>query len=132
MTFPRKIALIATSLVVFAAAPAVAGDAAKGEKVFRKCAACHSIEPGKNKVGPSLAGVVGRACGSAEGYKYGKGYQAACAAGFTVDEAFLTEYLVDPSAKLSEIAGSKQRSKMVFKLRGEDDIADVIEYLKAN
>ena len=47
------------------------GDPAAGEKVFRKCAACHAIEPdGPNKVGPSLYGVVGRTTGTVEGFKY--------------------------------------------------------------
>ncbi|WP_417828166.1 c-type cytochrome [Thalassospira sp.] len=130
MTFSRKLFLVASSLVVLSAAPAVAGDAAKGEKLFKRCAACHSLDAGVNKVGPSLAGSFGRECGTVEGYKYGKGYLAACEKGFTADEAFLTDYLKDPSAKLSEVAGSKQRSKMAFKLKKDSDIADVIEFLK--
>ncbi|KZB70652.1 MULTISPECIES: cytochrome c family protein [Thalassospira] len=130
MTFPRKLALVASSLAFLSAAPALAGDAAKGEKLFKRCAACHSLEAGVNKVGPSLAGSVGRECGTVEGYKYGRGYQAACEKGFVADEAFLTDYLRDPSAKLSEIAGSKQRSKMAFKLKKDEDIADIIEFLK--
>ncbi|MBS8273746.1 cytochrome C [Thalassospira tepidiphila] len=130
MTFPRKLALVASSLAFLSAAPALAGDAAKGEKLFKRCAACHSLEAGVNKVGPSLAGSVGRECGTVEGYKYGSGYQAACEKGFVADEAFLTDYLRDPSAKLSEIAGSKQRSKMAFKLKKDEDIADIIEFLK--
>ena len=44
--------------------PPVTGDAAKGEQVFRKCRACHSLETGKNTVGPSLAGVFGRKAGA--------------------------------------------------------------------
>ena len=130
MTFPRKLALVASSLAFLSAAPALAGDAAKGEKLFKRCAACHSLEAGVNKVGPSLAGSVGRECGTVEGFKYGRGYQAACEKGFVADEAFLTDYLRDPSAKLSEIAGSKQRSKMAFKLKKDEDIADIIEFLK--
>jgi cytochrome c len=130
MTFPRKLALVASSLAFLSAAPALAGDAAKGEKLFKRCAACHSLEAGVNKVGPSLAGSVGRECGTVEGYKDGSGYQAACEKGFVADEAFLTDYLRDPSAKLSEIAGSKQRSKMAFKLKKDEDIADIIEFLK--
>ncbi len=47
-----------------------AADAEAGKKVFNKCAACHSVEAGKNKVGPSLFGVVGRKAGSVEGYNY--------------------------------------------------------------
>jgi cytochrome c len=127
-----KTLTIAATLAVLGVAPAMAGDAEKGEKVFKKCAACHSIEAGQNKVGPSLAGAFGAQCGHVADFKYGKGYQAACEKGFTIDEAFLVDYLQDPSAKLSEISGSKERSKMTFKLKKEDEIADVIEYLKAH
>ncbi|MFV1853017.1 MAG: c-type cytochrome [Thalassospira sp.] len=130
MTFPRKLALVASSLFILSATPSIAGDAANGEKLFKRCAACHSLDEGVNKVGPSLAGSVGRQCGTVEGYKYGAGYKAACDKGFVADEAFLTDYLQDPSAKLSEIAGSKERSKMAFKLKKDSDIADIIEFLK--
>ncbi|WP_289079271.1 c-type cytochrome [uncultured Thalassospira sp.] len=130
MTYLRKLSFVASSLVILATAPAMAGDTANGEKLFKRCAACHSIEAGVNKVGPSLAGAVGRECGTVEGYKYGRGYLAACEKGFVADEAFLTDYLKDPSAKLSEIAGSKERSKMAFKLKKDEDVADIIEFLK--
>jgi len=131
MTFSRKLVLVASSLAFLSASPAIAGDAAKGEKLFKRCAACHSLDAGVNKVGPSLAGSIGRECGTVDGFKYGKGYLEACEKGFVIDEAFLTDYLKDPSAKLSEIAGSKQRSKMAFKLKKDEDIADIIEFLKA-
>ncbi|WP_404421826.1 c-type cytochrome [Thalassospira australica] len=127
-----KTLTIAATMAVLGVVPAMAGDAANGEKVFKKCAACHSVEPGQNKVGPSLAGAFGAQCGHVADYKYGKGYLAACEKGFTIDETFLVDYLQDPSAKLSEIAGSKERSKMTLKLKKEDEIADVIEYLKAH
>lgn len=130
MTFSRKLVLAASTLIILSATPALAGDAAKGEKLFKRCAACHSLDAGVNKVGPSLANSVGRECGTVDGYKYGRGYQAACENGFVADEAFLTDYLKDPSAKLSEIAGSKQRSKMTFKLRKDSDIADIIAFLQ--
>ena len=45
-------------------------DPAAGERVFRKCAACHSLDEGVNGTGPSLYGVVGRAAGAMEGYAY--------------------------------------------------------------
>ena len=45
-------------------------DADAGKKIYRKCKACHKAEEGKNGVGPSLWGVVGRDVGSVEGYKY--------------------------------------------------------------
>jgi len=52
-------------------------SAAEGEKVFKKCAACHSIaEGGKNKIGPALWGVLGRKAGSLSNYKYSKAMTA--------------------------------------------------------
>ncbi|NNE80875.1 MAG: cytochrome c family protein [Silicimonas sp.] len=45
-------------------------DAAAGEKLFRQCKACHSIEDGKNGTGPSLYSIVDRAVGAEDGYKY--------------------------------------------------------------
>src|SRR5262249_36908902 len=47
---------------------AMSGDAAAGRQVFRKCQACHSLEPGKNMLGPSLADVIGRKAGTEPGY----------------------------------------------------------------
>jgi len=49
------------------------GDAGSGEKIFKKCAACHSIvKDGKNKIGPALYNVVGRQIGGVSDYKYSK------------------------------------------------------------
>lgn len=54
-----------------AAALLAAGDAAKGARAARKCATCHSFEPGgANKIGPNLAGIIGRDVASVEGFKY--------------------------------------------------------------
>lgn len=111
-----------------APAPAAAAD---GAKVFKKCKACHTLD-GKHRQGPTLQGAFGRACGGAEGFKYGKGYKAACKTGqFVLDEAFLMEYLADPSKALTaQNGGKKARSKMAFKLRKEDQRKAVIEFLK--
>ncbi len=60
--------LAMTLIAAFAAGPALAdGD---GEKVFKKCKTCHSLQAGDNKVGPSLSGVTGRTAGTVEGFKY--------------------------------------------------------------
>ena len=59
----RLTMLVATALLI-GAGHAGAADAEAGKKVFNKCAACHSVEPGKNKIGPSLFGVYGRKAGT--------------------------------------------------------------------
>lgn len=96
-----------------------------GEKVFNKCKACHSLEAGVSKVGPSLAGVVGRKAGTAEGYNRYKGLKGA---DWVWDEAALMAYLEDPSAFTKEKTGN--RAAMVQKLPKESDRKAVIEYLK--
>lgn len=113
------------AVAMIAAAPAMAfaeGDAAKGEKVFRKCKACHAVGPGaKNKVGPALNGVVGRKAGEVEGYKYS---DALTGAGLTWDEATLNEFLIKPKDKVPG-------TKMIFGgLKKDDQRADLIAYLK--
>ena len=61
---------LALSAVLGAGMAQASGDAAKGEKVFNKCKACHTLEAGKNRVGPSLNGLFGRAAGTVEGFKH--------------------------------------------------------------
>ncbi len=99
------------------------GDAAKGEKVFKKCKACHAADKAKNKVGPHLVGIIGRKAGSVEGYKYGKGLTDAADKIGEWDEAKLADYLADPKGYI----GGK--SKMTFKLKKEDQRKDVAAYL---
>ena len=101
---------------------AAAQDAAAGEKVFAKCKICHQIGEGaKNMVGPVLNGVVGRQAGTYPGYHYSEANKKS---GITWDEATLKEYLKDPKAKVPG-------TKMVFPgLQSDDDIANVIAYLK--
>ena len=119
--------LTATLALAFAAAlgsgAAVAeGDAAAGEKVFKKCKTCHTFDPGKKKIGPHLKGVIGRKAGAVEGYKYSK---AMAAADIIWDEANLDKYLTKPKAFL-------KGTKMAFAgLKKEAQRADVIAYLKA-
>lgn len=116
-------ALAAISLCL--AAPALAaGDAAAGKAVFRKCAPCHSTEP-VNRVGPTLAGVVGRPVASVAGYGYSPAMRAFSEGGRVWNEAKLAEYLQSPKAMVPE-------TRMTFAgLRKIEDIADLIAYLKA-
>lgn len=121
----------ALSLTLAATSAFAEGDAEKGAKVFKKCAACHTIEEGgKAKAGPNLFGVVGRKAGSVP-HKYSKGYMALAEKGFTWTEEAISEYLVDLTEFLRAQTGDdKAKSKMTLKLPKEDDRADVIAYLK--
>ena len=108
------------------------GDAANGEKVFKKCASCHMVGDGaKNKVGPVLNGVFGRTAGTFEDYKYGKSIVAAGEAGLTWTEEEMFEYLADPKKYLrTKLDDKKAKSKMSFKLKKEDERKDIIAYIK--
>ena len=119
---------LALAGLLIAVAPTIAladGDAKKGEKVFKKCKACHTVKKEKNKVGPHLVGVFGRAAGTVANYKYSKNMKAKAAEIGNWDEAKLDEWLKNPKKYL----GGK--SKMTFKLKKEDQRADVIAYLKS-
>ena len=97
------------------------GDAAKGEKVFKKCKTCHTFDPGKKKIGPHLKGIIGRKSASVEGYKYSKAMKAA---DVTWDEETLDEFLKKPKAFI-------KGTKMTFAgLKKESQRQDVIAYLK--
>ena len=100
------------------------GDISHGEKVFKKCAACHLVNKGgENKIGPALYGVIGRKVASKEDYKYSKAM-----ANYDKDWTFeeMNGYLKKPQ---SYIKGTK----MAFAgLRKEKDRASVILYLNKN
>jgi len=100
------------------------GDIAVGEKVFKKCAACHSIvKGGKNNIGPALYNVVGRQIGVVNDYKYSKALS-----GYGKEWTFeeLNGYLTKPAKWI-------KGTKMAFAgLRKEKDRASVILYLNQN
>ena len=100
------------------------GDIAIGEKVFKKCAACHSIvKGGKNNIGPALYNVVWRKIGIVEDYKYSKAL-ASYDKEWTLEE--LNGYLIKPAKWI-------KGTKMAFAgLRKEKDRASVIKYLNQN
>ncbi|MDC1010671.1 cytochrome c family protein [Candidatus Pelagibacter sp.] len=100
------------------------GDIVSGEKIFKKCAACHSINKGgKNKIGPALYNIVGRAVGGVDDYKYSKAL-ASYGKEWTFEE--LNGFLLKPA---SYIKGTKMS---YAGLRKEKDRASVIKYLNQN
>ncbi len=128
MSLSKKLIGVIGAVVVVAVTLPGAAIAADGAKVFKKCAACHSTEAGKHKVGPSLAGVVGRKAGTAEGFE--KRYKGLKDADWSWDKASLMAYLENPSKFTKAKTG--KRSSMGLKLKKEDDRKAVIEYLKAH
>lgn len=115
------------TLAVFllATGPAQAdGDVAKGEQVFKKCMACHTVSDKTNKVGPYLVGIVGRPVASVEDYKYSDDMKAYGSTGAVWDEAALQAYLEKPKAVVA-------KTKMAFAgLNKEDEREDLIAFLK--
>ena len=97
------------------------GDVVLGEKIFKKCAACHSINKGgKNNIGPALYNVVGRKVGGVADYKYSKAL-ATYDKEWTFEE--LNGFLIKPSKWI-------KGTKMAYAgLRKEKDRASVIKYL---
>lgn len=97
------------------------GDAAAGEKVFMQCASCHVVEPGVNRVGPSLAGIIGRAAGTVEGFNY---TDANKNSGITWTPEKMFQYLENPQRVVPG-------TKMAFAgLKNGQDRANVIAYLQ--
>jgi nitrite reductase (NO-forming) len=97
-----------------------AGDPVAGRQVFKKCQACHSLEPGRNLVGPSLAGIIGRKAGSEPNYSYSDAMKAS---DIVWTAATLDPYLLAPQ---KVVPGNK----MPFPgLKTEHDRDDIIAYL---
>jgi cytochrome c len=112
--------LVAGVALMAGVSAASAQDATEGEKVFRQCKACHSLEEGKKGVGPSLHGLIGRQSGSLEGFAYSPAMKAA---GVTWNEENLTKYIADPKGF---VAGNKMAFAGVKK---EEDLKNVVAYL---
>jgi cytochrome c len=113
----------ALTVLAASAAPvtAVAADVDAGKEEFKKCALCHTAEPGKNKIGPSLFGVVGRKSASVENYPYSEAMKKF---DHTWDPETLDKYLTDPRAVVPN-------TKMIFPgIKDEKERQDVIAYLE--
>ncbi|MBC7180144.1 MAG: cytochrome c family protein, partial [Roseovarius sp.] len=99
---------------------------AEGEKVFKKCSACHQVGEGAtNRVGPVLNGVMGRAAGSVEGFKYSDALQTMAADGLVWTDETLTAFLANPR-------GYMKGTKMSFAgLKKDEDLAAISAYLSS-
>ena len=117
-------ALTALALTGMAGAALAEGDAAAGEKVFRKCKSCHQVGDGaKNRIGPVLTGIVDNEIASVEDFKYSKAFLAKKEEGLVWTEEVLDTYLTKPK---KFIPGTK----MSFSgLKKETQRANIIAYL---
>jgi len=112
---------IAAAGSLLLAIPAQAQNAENGQKVFKQqCGICHDVAAGKNKIGPSMFGVVGRKAGTEAGFTYSDGNKNS---GLTWDEATLDKYLTDPRGM---VAGTKMTYAGV---KNEEQRKDLIAYL---
>ena len=116
-----KSTIATTGLILLMAAPAFAADAEAGKALFTsKCGSCHTVEAGKNKIGPSLAGIVGRKAGTAPGFQYSEALKA-----FGKD---WTPDLLDSMIK--DAKATVPGTKMVFAgLPADADRANLVAYL---
>ena len=108
-------------LTAMAASSAVAADVEAGKTEFKKCALCHTTEPGKNKIGPSLFGVVGRKSASLDNFAYSDAMKKF---DHVWDDETLDKYLADPRALVPG-------TRMIFTgIKDEKERQDVIAYLE--
>lgn len=130
LKFPKRflgkslgLALIGISFTIFL--PAQAADVDQGKKIFNRCKACHAVGEGaKNRVGPQLNELFGRAAGSVDGYIYSKAMSEAGEQGLIWKDDTLAVYLAAPKAMI-------KGTKMAFAgLKKEDQIADLLAWLK--
>ena len=120
--FSRKLGQFAVA-VALASPLALAhsnAQAQDGARIYNQCKACHALEAGVNRVGPSLADIEGRAAGTVDGFRYSDALKNS---GISWDAATLGEYLADPR-------GYIPGNRMAFRgIRDEGQRAAVIEYL---
>jgi cytochrome c2 len=116
------VAIILSLSVILASGVASAdGNAKKGKRVFNKCKACHTLAEGKNRIGPSLHGIIGRKSGTAPKFHYSSAMKKA---NIVWNEKTLDQFLKKPRKFV-------HGTKMSFPgLRKEDDRENVIAYLK--
>ena len=91
----KRASLTAALLLAATRLACAEGDAARGEKRYEECAACHALETGKESVGPDLHGVFGRKAGEAADFRYSPALKRS---GITWDEHTIETFIADPQA----------------------------------
>jgi cytochrome c len=123
--FVKGLSVLGLSLVLPLAAHASEPDLAKGAKVFKKCAACHTLADGEeNKIGPNLFGMFDRSVATVEGFNYSDGMTTRATEIGTWDDANLAEYLTKPR---DYVPGTNMS---FVGLRKEKDRVNLIAYLR--
>ena len=113
--------VIGMIIIILTVSIANTADPVKGKKVFKKCVACHSLQEGKNKIGPSLYNLLGRKAGSVDGYKYSKAMKNS---DVVWDEESLDKFLTKPRKFI-------KKTKMLFRgIKKKSLRDDIISYLK--
>ena len=117
----RLLAIVmAAGLLLAAPRPGAAADAAAGQAIFNRCKICHSVDAGKNMVGPSLHGLFGRKAGTADNFAYSEAMKNS---GIVWDDDTLTKYLHDPKAFVPG-------DKMAFPgIKDDSQLGDLLAYL---
>lgn len=115
------IVLAALPFAVFPVGMARADSAAQGKAMFAICAACHSLAPGVNRLGPSLHGVVGRKAGTAPGFDFSPAMKAA---GFVWTPDKLAAFIDDPAAV---VPGNKMPYAGTHNMGTAKSIVDYLE-----
>jgi cytochrome c len=115
----RGVAIVA--LLLGPATAALAADPAAGQKIFKtQCGICHAAEAGRNGIGPTLFGVVGRRSGSVPGFNYTADHKKL---DVTWDAATLDKYLANPRAMVPD-------TSMIYAgLKDDAKRADLVAYL---
>lgn len=126
-----RLAPATLAVLALFAAPVLAQNVETGKSQFGQCRACHSLDKGKNGVGPSLHGIFGRTAGTAEKYSYSSDMKAAGEKGLKWDEANIFAYLADPADFLKKYLKKESvANKMPNKFPDEALRKNVIAYLK--
>jgi cytochrome c2 len=123
---------VAMAAVVAIGSTAVTSSvhAADGKKAFKKCQTCHDNKFKKNKIGPNLAGIVGKAAGAVDGFKYSQGMKDAAAGGLIWTEENLLAFIINQKDFMKNLKVKKSKMRFTNYKKKPALAKAVVEYLK--